>query len=192
MIAAVEGTLERRGPDWAIIKIGGVSLQVYVSTSTLSQLGAIGQRVQLSTYLYWKEDNIALYGFTSEQDLGLFKLLISVNTVGPRLALAMLSSMSSDQLALAIGSGNVDLLTQVPGLGRKTASRLVLELRSKLEKEPAGVTSYLTEDNAEVAAALTKLGYSAAEAARAVAELPQSPDLSLEDKVKLALRHMIS
>ena len=192
MIAAVEGTLERRGPDWAIIKIGGVSLQVYVSTSTLSQLGAIGQRVQLSTYLYWKEDNTALYGFTSEQDLGLFKLLISVNTVGPRLALAMLSSMSSDQLALAIGSGNVDLLTQVPGLGRKTASRLVLELRSKLEKEPAGVTSYLTEDNAEVAAALTKLGYSAAEAARAVAELPQSPDLSLEDKVKLALRHLIS
>lgn len=192
MIAAVEGTLERRGPDWAIIKIGGVSLQVYVSTSTLSQLGAIGQRVQLSTYLYWKEDNIALYGFTSEQDLGLFKLLISVNTVGPRLALAMLSSMSSDQLALAIGSGNVDLLTQVPGLGRKTASRLVLELRSKLEKEPAGVTSYLAEDNAEVAAALTKLGYSAAEAARAVAELPQSPDLSLEDKVKLALRHLIS
>lgn len=192
MIAAIEGTLERRGSDWAIIKIGGVSLQVYLSNPTLNQLGAIGQRVQLSTYLYWKEDNIALYGFTSEQDLELFKLLISVNTVGPRLALAMLSSISSDQLTLAIGSGNVDLLTQVPGLGRKTASRLVLELRSKLEKEPAGVTSYLTEDNAEVAAALTKLGYSAAEAARAVAELPQSPDLSLEDKVKLALRHLIS
>jgi len=192
MIAAIEGTLERRGSDWAIIKIGGVSLQVYLSNPTLNQLGAIGQKVQLRTYLYWKEDNIALYGFTSEQDLELFKLLISVNTVGPRLALAMLSSMSSDQLALAIGNGNVDFLTQLPGVGRKTASRLVLELRSKLAKEQAGVTSYLTEDNAEVAAALTKLGYSAAEAARAVAELPQSPDLSLEDKVKLALRHLIS
>ncbi len=192
MIAAIEGTLERRGSDWAIIKVGGVSLQVYLSNPTLNQLGAIGQKVQLRTYLYWKEDNIALYGFTAEQDLELFKLLISVNTVGPRLALAMLSSMSSDQLALAIGNGNVDFLTQLPGVGRKTASRLVLELRSKLAKEQAGVTSYLTEDNAEVAAALTKLGYSAAEAARAVAELPQSPDLSLEDKVKLALRHLIS
>jgi len=192
MIAAIEGTLERRGSDWAIIKVGGVSLQVYLSNPTLNQLGAIGQKVQLRTYLYWKEDNIALYGFTAEQDLELFKLLISVNTVGPRSALAMLSSMSSDQLALAIGNGNVDLLTQLPGVGRKTASRLVLELRSKLAKEQVGVTSYLTEDNAEVAAALTKLGYSAAEAARAVAELPQSPDLSLEDKVKLALRHLIS
>ena len=121
--------------------------------------------------------------------MDLFRLLISVNSVGPRLALTILSGISSDQLTLAIGSGNVELLTQVPGVGRKTASRLVVELKTKLGKEQAGIVSYLTEDNSEVRAALINLGYSAAEAARAVAELPQSSDLSLEDKVRLALRH---
>ena len=189
MIAAIEGLLEQRGPDWAIIKIGGVSLQVYLPNPTMNQLGAVGDKVELCTYLHWKEDNIALYGFSSQQDLDLFRLLISVNSVGPRLALTILSGISSDQLTLAIGSGNVDLLTQVPGVGRKTASRLVVELKTKLGKEQAGIVSYLTEDNSEVTAALINLGYSAAEAARAVAELPQSSDLSLEDKVRLALRH---
>jgi len=191
MIAGIEGTIEQRGPDWAIIKVGGVSLQVHMPDSTLNQLGAVGSKVQLRTYLHWKEDNIALYGFSSQQDLDLFKLLISVNSVGPRLALTILSGISPDQLTLAIGSGNVDLITQVPGVGRKTASRLVVELKSKLEKEPTRISSFLTDDNSEVVAALTNLGYSAAEAARAIAELPQSSDLSLEDKVRLALRYLV-
>lgn len=190
MIAAIEGTLERRGSGWAIIKVGGMSFQVYLSDSASDQLGAVGDKVQLHTYLQWKEDNVALYGFVSQQDLALFRLLITVNTVGPKLALKILSGISSEQLVLAIARNDVDLLTQLPGVGKKTASRVVLELKSKIEKEQMGVPSYLTEDNADVVEALTKLGYSAAESARAVAELPSSRDLGLEEKVKLALRYL--
>lgn len=190
MIAAIEGTLELRGTDRIVIKVGGVSLQVYLPASSLNQLGAVGKKVHLYTHLHWKEDNIALYGFVSQQELDLFKMLTSVNSVGPKTALAMLSHLNPEQLALAIASGNIDLLTQVPGVGKKTANRLVLELKGKLEKGGVGVGPYLTQDNAEVVAALTNLGYSAAEATKAVAELPSSPGLCLEDKIKLALQHL--
>jgi Holliday junction DNA helicase RuvA len=190
MIAAIEGILELRGTDWAIIKVGGVSLQVYLPSSNLDQLGAIGQRVQLRTHLHWKEDNIALYGFISQQELDLFKMLISVSGIGPKVALAMLSNLNPEQLAIAIASGNVDLLNKLPGVGKKTASRLVLELQSKLEKGWAGESTYLTGESAEVVAALTSLGYSTSEVTQAVAALPSSPDLTLEEKIKLALKHL--
>ena len=190
MIAAIEGTLELRGTDWAIIKVGGVSLRVYLPASSLNQLGAVGERVQLYTHLHWKEDSIALYGFTSQQELDLFKMLTSVDGVGPKLALAMLSNLNPEQLALAIVSGNVDLLTQLPGVGKKTANRLVLELRSKLEKGWEAVSSYLAQDSAELIAALTNLGYSTTEATQAVAKLPYATDLTLEEKIKLALQHL--
>jgi len=190
MIAAIEGTLELQGSDWAIIKVGGVSLQVYLPSSSLDQLGAVGQRVQLCTHLHWKEDNIALYGFISQQELDLFKMLISVSGIGPKVALAMLSNLNPEQLAIAIASGNVDLLTRMPGVGKKTASRLVLELQGKLEKGWTGVSPYLTGDSAEVVAVLTSLGYSTSEVTQAVAALPSSPDLTLEEKIKLALKHL--
>lgn len=190
MIAAIEGTLELRGTAWAIIKVGGVSLQVYLPASSLNQLGAVGERVQLYTHLHWKEESLALYGFISQQELDLFRMLTSVDGVGPKLALAMLSNLNPEQLALAIVSGNVDLLTQLPGVGRKTANRLVLELRSKLEKGWEAVSSYLTQDSAEIIAALTNLGYSTTEATQTVAKLPYSTDLTLEEKVKLALQHL--
>ena len=191
MIAAIEGTLELHGTNWAIIKVGGISLQIYLSTSSLSQMGAIGEKVKLYTHLHWKEDSISLYGFTSQQELDLFKMLITVDGVGPKAGLSMLSNMDAEQLALAIASGNVDILTQLPGIGKKTANRLVLELKSRLEKEWTGISTYLTEDSAEIIAALTNLGYSTAEASRAVTTLPQSPDLTLEEKIKLALQYLL-
>lgn len=190
MIAAIEGTLAMRSTDWVIIKVGGVSLQVHLPASTLEQLGAIGEKVQLFTHLHWREDSITLYGFASQQELDLFRMLLSVNGVGPKSALTMLSNLKAEQLAIAIASGDVDLLTQIPGVGKKTANRLVLELKSKLEKGWGGVDTYLSPDNAEIVAALTNLGYSVSEATKAVAALPSSPDLSLEDKVKLALQHL--
>jgi len=191
MIAAIEGTLELRGTQWVIIKVGGVSLQIYLPTSTLNQLGAEGERVQLYTHLHWREDSVALYGFLSQQELDLFKMLISVDGVGPKVALAMLSNLNPEQLVLAIASGNIDLLTQLPGIGTKTANRLVVELKSKLEKGWTGaISSYLTQDNAEIIAVLTNLGYSASEATKAVASLPASSALALEDKIKLALQYL--
>ncbi len=187
MIAGLEGILESRGSDFAIVKVGGVSLRVYMPSSTLANLGAIGERLRLHTYLQVKEDNLALYGFASDEELALFEMLIGVAGVGPRAGLAMLSAMNPERLTLAIASGNIDLLTQVPGMGKKIASRLVLELKGKLERGWVGVPQF-AEANADVAAALRSLGYSATEAASAIAALPDSPDLPLEEKVRLALQ----
>ena len=188
MIAGLHGTLESRGANWAIIKVGGVSIQVYMPASTLSTLGAIGAEVHLHTHLHLKEDNLALYGFASQQELELFQMLIGVTGVGPKASLAMLSAMNANDLALAIATGNVDLLDQVPGIGKKMASRLVLELKGKLESVGVGA-AVLGEGNAEVIAALVSLGYSPSEAASAVAAIADSPDLAIEDRIRLALQH---
>jgi len=190
MIASLRGKLESLGSDWAIINVGGVGFQVYMPTSTLSTLGTIGEEVQLYTHLHLKEDNATLYGFASADELRLFQTLISVSGLGPKLALAMLSVMSVEKLTMAIATGSVDLLTVVPGIGKKVANRLILELKEKIS---AGwVTTpgvQLAEENTDVLATLTTLGYSVAEASRAVASLPPSSDLSLEEKIKLALQY---
>lgn len=191
MIAALDGTLEQINPDSAIVKVSGVSFQVYTPSSTLGRLGSIGERVHLYTHLHWKEESTALYGFTMARELDLFKMLIAVSGVGPKSALSMLSSLTPDQLASAILDNNVDLITQAPGIGRKTASRLVLELKERLEKGWRGVPSASpTRDTADIIAALTTLGYSTADAARAAGAMPASEDLSLEDRIRLALRQL--
>jgi Holliday junction DNA helicase RuvA len=189
MIAGLSGTVEQRGPDWVIIKVGGISFKVYAPTSTLSVLGPPGEEANLYTYLQAREDSLTLYGFASQEELQLFEALIGVAGVGPKVALAMLSAMKPELLALAIINSNIEFLTQVPGVGHKMASRLVLELKGKLEKGWKGiVVTQMPEADTEVVAALTSLGYSLAEANRAVAAMPNSSDLSLEDKVKLALQ----
>jgi len=191
MIVALEGTLEHRSIDSAVVKIGPLSLHVYIPGSTLSRLGAVGDKVHLHTHLYVREDNIAIYGFSSTEELALFQNLISVSGIGPKAALAFLSTFSVEQLASAIISGNVDLLTQVPGIGKKIAGRVVLELKGKLEKGWEGtITPALTREDADVVAALTSLGYSLREATQAVANLPASEDMNLEEKVKLALSQL--
>ncbi len=191
MIAAVEGLLESRGPDSAIVRVGGISLQIFVPSSSLDRLGAIGGRVRLHTVLQLKEENLVLYGFNSGEEREFFKLLNGVSGVGPRLAMAMLSHLSTEELASIILSGDADALTRIPGVGKKTAARLALELKGKLEKGWSGlVTSAAAADNGEIVAALTALGYSAAEALRVISVLPSSPELNLEEKIKLALRHL--
>jgi Holliday junction DNA helicase RuvA len=191
MIVALEGILDSRGIDSAVVKVGPLSLLVYVPGSTLSRLGTVGDKVHLHTHLYVREDNLSFYGFASADELALFQNLISVSGIGPKAALAFLSTLNVDQLASAIVGGNVDLLTQVPGIGKKMAGRVVLELKGKLEKGWAGaVTPALTPDDADVVAALTTLGYSLKEATQAVAGLPNSAELDLEEKVRLALRQL--
>lgn len=190
MIAGLHGTLESLGSDWAIINVGGIGFQVYMPTSTLSSLGKIGEEVNLHTHLHLREDNATLYGFASADELRLFQTLLGVSGLGPKLALAMLSAMSLDKLTMAIATGSVDLLTVVPGIGKKVADRLILELKDKIAAgwvtTPA---AQLAEANTDVLAALTSLGYSVAEATRAVATLPSSSDLTLEERLKLALQY---
>jgi len=190
MIASLHGRLESLGSDWAIINVNGIGLQVYIPTSTLSTIGVIGREVHLHTYLVLREDSITLYGFASTEELDLFQILIGVSGLGPRLTLAVLSTMSVDQVIMAIATGNVDLLTIIPGIGKKMAERLVLELKDKIG---AGLittpAAQLAQENTDVLAALTSLGYSISEASRAVATLPPSSKISLEEKVKLALQY---
>ena len=190
MIATLEGILEHRGDDSIIVNVGGVGFRVYVPTSTSSQLGAVKGRVSLYTHLHVREDNISLYGFASSEELALFKSLISVTGIGTKLALALLSALKPEQLVMAITSGDTDLLSQTPGIGKKIASRLVVELRGKLEKEWKETALPLAPERADVLAALTGLGYSVIEAAKAISRLPDSEELSLEEKVRMALQQM--
>lgn len=185
VIAGVEGILKSQGDNWIIVDVGGLSFRLQAPASTLAVLGAPGERVQLHTHLQVRDDSMALFGFATAEELRLFELLIGVTGVGPKVALALLSALSPERFALAVTSGDDQLLSSISGVGKKTAARIVLELRGKFEQVTAGAL-YAHED---VRAALMSLGYTAAEAARAVAALTDSPDLTLEDKIKLALSH---
>ena len=190
MIASLNGKLESLGSEWAIVNVGGIGFQMYMPTSTLSLLGKIGEEVKLYTHLHLREDNATLYGFASAEELGLFQTLIGVSGLGPKLAIAMLSAMNVERLTMAIATGSADLLTMVPGIGKKMANRLILELKEKISAGWVAIpAAELAEENADVLAALTSLGYSASEASRAVATLPSPTDLSLEERIKLALQY---
>jgi len=190
MIASLNGTLESLGTDHVIVNVNGVGFMVYLPTSVLSVLGAIGEEVRLHTHMHVKEDDISLYGFSSADELQIFETLISVSGLGPKLALAMLSAMSVDQLSMAIATGSTDLLISISGIGKKMADRIVLELKDKIGAGLiAAPVGQMTRENSDVLAALTSLGYSVAEASRAVTTLPTSSDITLEDKIMLALQY---
>ena len=190
MIAGIKGVIEAIGSGWVVIDVGGVSFQVFVPTSTLSQLGVVGQAARLKTHLHVREDNLTLFGFNSIRELTLFETLITVKGIGPKLGLAMLSAMNAEQLTVAIASGDAAMLTTVPGIGKKTADRIVLELKEKVGSNWISQDLASVQGNSELLAVLTSLGYSVAEASKAVASLPlSSAALDLEARVKLLLRY---
>jgi Holliday junction DNA helicase RuvA len=188
VIASLRGRLEATGGDWAIVDVNGVGFRVYVPTSTLSTFGRVGAPVRLYTHLHVREDIMALYGFSTFEELSLFQTLTGVSGVGPKLGLAMLSSLRVEQITAAVAGGDIELLTTVPGIGRKIAGRLVLELKDKIGVGLSLLPLQDSQGQADVVSALTTLGYSVAEAARAVASLPDG-DLSLEEKVRQALAY---
>jgi Holliday junction DNA helicase RuvA len=195
VIAAVRGALEHKTLDSALVSVGGVTLRVLCPLSTLSRL-EVGQTVHLHTYLLVREDALTLYGFSAEADRATFEQLIGITGVGPRTALALLSTMSTQTLRDAILSEDVTRLTLAPGVGRKLASRLILELRPQMEKLVFGPAAGPTGDGAapsprgQVLEALTSLGYSPSDAAAAVRALPEDATGSLEDLILQALRSL--
>jgi len=190
MIASLHGTVESFGTDHVIVSVNGVGFLVYLPTSVLSVLGAKGEEVHLHTHMHVKEDDISLYGFSTADELQIFETLIGVSKLGPKLALAMLSAMNVDQLSMAIASGSTDLLTSISGIGKKMADRIVLELKDKIGAGLiAAPVAQMTKENSDVLAALTSLGYSVAEATRAVVALPAANDMTLEDRIMLALQY---
>jgi holliday junction DNA helicase RuvA len=190
MIARLTGTVTGLGKDSVVLQVGGVGFQVFVSRSLLATLDARGPETTLYTYLHVRENELALYGCGSEEEVALFRLLLTVSGIGPKVALSVLSFLPPDRLRLALAQEDVTTLARVPGLGPKTAQRLVFTLRDKVAAElpPPGRWQAMTEADADLIAALTGLGYSVAEAQEAIRALPKEA-LSFEERVRLALAH---
>ncbi|HEU0020304.1 MAG TPA: Holliday junction branch migration protein RuvA [Dehalococcoidia bacterium] len=190
MIAGVRGVLEATGPDWVHLQVGGITLRISVPASSVAELGEPGGQVYLHTNLRIRDDQPVLYGFTTRAAMEVFLLLLGISGVGPRHSLGLLSSLGVAGLQRAIESGDVAALSTAPGVGRRTASRVVLELKGKLETVQEGGAPTQASNNVEVVEALTALGYSTAEARRAVNDLDSSSNLTVEDKIRLALQQM--
>lgn len=195
MIASITGTLKARTPTEVLIDVQGIGYAVSIPLSTFETLGEAGSTVRLLTHLQVREDALQLYGFASEQELVLFKLLISVTGIGPRIAQGILSGIPAADLRSHILQGNVAALTAVPGVGRKTAERLVVELRDKVGRtDVAGAVSVHAagqeDPRTQALLALTSLGYSRQVAERAVrTAAAETNGASVEELIKTALKH---
>jgi Holliday junction DNA helicase RuvA len=198
MIAQVRGTLIDKGADHVVVEVGGIGYRVTVSLQTLAALPSTGEAARLLTHLQVREDALTLFGFASDEERAAFELCISVQQVGPKLAMSILSILTPQELAAAVARGDHARLQRIPGVGKKTAERLVLELRDKLERAglsrraaaPAPVAPPSSQA-AAVASALVNLGYRPAEAERAAAEAAEAvPGAQMAELVKKALRRL--
>ena len=188
MIVGLRGTLSAFGPDWVHVTVGGVTLQVFVPSNAIAGLGAAGDTVSLHTLLRIREEQPVIYGFSDEASLQLFTLLTGVSGVGPRLGLALLSALDPASLQIAVASGDAAALAAAPGVGRRTANRIILELRDKVDFIEGDGVAPVSGGDSEVLAALSALGYSATEAKAAVDAIPESDGLTIEEKIRLALQ----
>ncbi len=171
MIGSLRGVLREKQPPDLLVEVGGIGYEVQASMTTCAALPALGEPVHLLTHLVVREDAMLLHGFATAEERQLFRALIRISGVGPRLALTLLSGMSPTALAACIGEGDTARLVKLPGVGRKTAERLVVELRERLPawadgEAQQGAAALAVDPQAEALAALMALGYSAGEAGR--------------------------
>lgn len=192
MIASVRGKLIFMSVDHAVVDTGGIGWMIFAPRNVLSNLGEIGGEVLLYTYMHIREDVMALYGFATIDQRHLFETLLSVSGVGPRVALSLLSSGPPDEVRIAIAGGDTARLSRVPGIGKKMAERIALELKGKVAVagvESAMPTPAVSAANADLSETLVSLGFSAAEANAAIAALPADAPTALEDRLRIALRY---
>lgn len=172
MIAFLKGTVEHIGPDFADIDVAGVGYRVFTALSTLERMPNQGKGVKLFTTLVVREDSLSLYGFLTERELEIFQKLITVSGVGPKAALALLSTMSPSAFCNALAEGDVDQLVKVPGIGKKTAQRIVLELKDKLKGITVeGCGRDLPQNKKEAMEALISLGFDASGVKKVLAQV---------------------
>ena len=190
MIASIHGTLQSVGDDHVVVRVAGIGLKVNVPGPVTETLGAPGQEVTLYTTLVIRDEALVLFGFPTLEGNRLFELLLEVSGVGPRHALNLLSVMAPNEAAVAIVSGNADALSTVPGIGKRTAGRIVVDLQAKLQREWEAATVGVWDAHDDVAAALQALGYSAAEVRKAVSHLGDVAELPLEEQVRRALQQL--
>jgi len=188
LIVSVRGILEAVGPDWVHLQVGGVSLQISVPGSDINDLGPMGGQVRLFTHLRIRDEQPVLYGFSSTHAMQLFLMLNGVSGVGPRLSLALLSSLGVSNLQQAIFNGDIASLSSAPGVGRRTAGRIALELKSKIDEGAAEIGIAEGSGDGAVIEALMALGYTAVESRQAVNWLKDASDLPVEERIRLALQ----
>jgi Holliday junction DNA helicase RuvA len=186
MIRMVRGTVMARGRDYLVIDVGGVGYKVFVP-ETAALTANTNETIMLHTYLQVREDALNLFGFANEDELAMFELLLGVNGVGPKVALATLGVLNPDMIRSAVASEEPAMIARVPGVGKRTAEKIVLELRDKV-KQVSGIQSlaFATDVDSEVVDALISLGYSVVEAQRAIQKLPKEA-VGVEERLRLAL-----
>ena len=206
MISYIKGALGAVEDDVIVVETGGIGLAVHVPLSLLEELPALGEEVTVYTYFQVREDAMTLYGFLHRQDREMFKQLIGVNGIGPKGALGILSVMRPDDLRIAIVSGDAKAISKAPGIGAKTAQRLILDLKDKVDLEEVMMSSFgggkenssdagasaagVAASAKEAVAALTALGYTGMEASKAVKKVEITENMSVEDILKASLKHL--
>jgi Holliday junction DNA helicase RuvA len=196
MIARLHGRLLEKVPEHIVVDVGGVGYQLAVSLQSFSRLPALGAEVDLRVHTHVREDALQLFGFLDDHERALFLLLIQVATVGPRVAMAVLSGLETAELERALADGDARRLTSIPGIGKKKADLIILQLREKVrslqlvrQAEPGAVTG---GDGAEAVSALVNLGYKPAEAERAVQGASAAGSTPLPELIRDALRRLAS
>lgn len=202
MYAYIKGILEETAEDAVIVEAGGIGYNIRVSTATAELLPGVGNEVKIYTYTLVREDAFQLFGFLTRDDLEIFKKLIAVSGIGPKGGLAILSVMNADALRFAVMAGDAKAIAKAPGIGAKTAERVILELRDKISLEdtlrglgtPADASANAKGGDSlikrEAIEALVALGYSASDATAAVKKVEVTEDATAETILKLALKHM--
>ena len=202
MIAYIKGTLEIKTKGYVVIEVNGIGYKIFMAENAIEKLGTIGEKVQVHTYMRVREDDISLYGFLTNEELRMFELLLGVGGIGAKGALAILSNITPSKFALAVISNDVGILKKIPGIGAKTAQRVILELKDKLKKEQqvtletseeeiSSFSQVVAEDEkmTEAVSALQVLGYSRKEIANALEKLDLTT-LSVEDIIRKSLGNL--
>ena len=195
MFAYIKGSLEIKTNNYVVIDVNGVGYKIFMSQKGIETLDEIGNIVKVYTYYYVREDNISLYGFTTNEELRMFELLLSVSGIGAKSAITMLSAISPSEFAISVISNDTSKLTKVPGIGNKTAARIILELKDKLKTEQAIEKDEKTEEvvskqeiNEEALAALQVLGYNKKEVEKLLGKFDSSK-MTVEEIIKAALSY---
>ncbi|MFH0800586.1 MAG: Holliday junction branch migration protein RuvA [Pseudomonadota bacterium] len=193
MIAYLTGTLASKSPDHCVIDVGGVGYRVLVSLTTFSSLPEIGAKASVNVHTHVREDQLSLFGFATADEKTLFQRLISISGVGPKTALAILSGIPASDLVQAIAGEDRARLSTIPGIGKKTAERIIIELKDKLAREmPLAAAGYSVRGRAyeDAVSALTNLGYQRAVAETALRKAGWSDNQPIEDSIRAALKEL--
>lgn len=196
MFAYIKGTLEEKGNGYVIVEAGGIGYKIFMSNNSIGILGELKQIVKVHTYYYVREDNISLYGFTTKEELSMFELLLSVSGIGAKSAITMLSNIEPSEFALAVITNDIKKLTKIPGVGNKSAQRIVLELKDKLKADnelskSEEIISQIEKDDIldEATAALQILGYTRRDIEDVYKKIDRT-SMSTEEVIRAALRYL--